>query len=44
VPQEYLPEEMKGKIFYQPGEMGFEKKVKERLEYWEKLRRESSDK
>jgi putative ATPase len=44
VPQEYLPEEMKGKIFYQPGEMGFEKKVKERLEYWEKLRRESGDK
>jgi putative ATPase len=44
VPQEYLPEEMKGRIFYQPGEMGFEKKVKERLEYWEKLRRESSDK
>lgn len=43
VPQEYLPDEMKGKVFYEPGEMGFEKKVKERLEYWEKLRRESSD-
>jgi len=39
VPQEYLPEEMTGKVFYQPGELGFEKKIKERLEYWDRIKR-----
>jgi putative ATPase len=38
VPQEYLPDEMAGRTFYQPGEMGFEKKIAERLAYWAKLR------
>jgi putative ATPase len=36
VPQEYLPEEMAGRIFYQPGELGFEKKISERLAFWAK--------
>jgi putative ATPase len=31
VPQAYLPE---GRIYYEPGENGFERKVKERLEHW----------
>ena len=31
VPQAYLPE---GRIYYEPTEIGFEKRVKERLEYW----------
>jgi putative ATPase len=31
VPQAYLPE---GRIYYEPGENGFEKKVKERLDHW----------
>jgi putative ATPase len=34
VPQEYLPEEMAGRTFYQPGDIGFEKKIAERLAYW----------
>ncbi len=32
---DYLPDGLKGKQFYLPSEMGFEKKIKERLsEYW----------
>jgi putative ATPase len=31
VPQSYLPE---GRIYYQPGDQGMEKRIKERLEYW----------
>jgi putative ATPase len=36
VPQEYLPEKIQGQIFYQPKETGFEKTIKERLNYWRK--------
>jgi putative ATPase len=38
VPQEYLPEVMAGRAFYQPGDLGFEKKIAERLAYWAKVR------
>ncbi|MCB1229276.1 MAG: replication-associated recombination protein A [Verrucomicrobiae bacterium] len=31
VPQAYLPE---GRVYYEPGEQGMEKRVAERLEYW----------
>ena len=31
MPQAYLPE---GRRYYEPGEQGYEKRVKERLEYW----------
>ncbi|RYD53731.1 MAG: replication-associated recombination protein A, partial [Verrucomicrobiaceae bacterium] len=31
IPQAYLPE---GKIYYQPGDQGMEKRIKERLDYW----------
>jgi len=31
VPQAYLPE---GRVYYQPGEQGLEKRIKERLDYW----------
>jgi putative ATPase len=34
VPQAYLPE---GKVYYNPGENGMERRVKERLEYWRAL-------
>jgi putative ATPase len=34
VPQAYLPE---GRHYYEPSEQGFEKRVKERLEYWRAL-------
>jgi putative ATPase len=42
VPQEYLPDEVAGRTFYQPGDIGFEKKIRERLEWWEKVRLEGS--
>jgi putative ATPase len=34
VPQAYLPE---GRRYYTPGDQGYEKRVKERLEYWRAL-------
>lgn len=40
VPQEYLPEEIKGQIFYQPRGAGFEKTIKERLNYWRQKKKE----
>ncbi len=34
VPQAYLPE---GRRYYEPGDQGYEKRVKERLDYWRAL-------
>jgi putative ATPase len=31
VPQQYLPDELQGRTFYRPGDLGYEAKVKERL-------------
>jgi len=39
VPQEYLPDELRGTRFYEPGTLGFEKDVRRRIEYWDRLRR-----
>lgn len=36
----YWPEEMKPQRFYTPTDRGFEKRVAERIAYWESLRRE----
>ncbi len=36
----YWPEEMEPQTFYAPVERGFEREVKKRLDYWDKLRRE----
>jgi putative ATPase len=38
-PQDYLPDELQGRIFYHPSERGYEKAVKERLERWRQRRR-----
>ena len=38
LPQDYLPEKLRDAVFYAPGDMGFEKRIRERLEYWSKLR------
>jgi putative ATPase len=38
--QEYLPEELRGKTFYEPGAFGFEKEIKKRLEWWAKQKEE----
>ncbi|MBD3729573.1 MAG: replication-associated recombination protein A [Sphingomonadales bacterium] len=40
----YWPEEMAPQDYYQPVERGFEREVKKRLDYWDKLRRERSPK
>jgi putative ATPase len=32
--QEYLPDELSGARFYEPGDHGFEKRVAERLAWW----------
>ncbi len=38
--QRYLPEELSGRIYYQPKESGVEIEIKERLERWRKDREE----
>jgi putative ATPase len=38
VPQDYLPEKIKRKRFYQPTNRGYENTVKQRLEKWRFLR------
>ncbi|MEX2609865.1 MAG: replication-associated recombination protein A [Gemmatimonadota bacterium] len=40
-PQEYLPDALRGTRFYQPGAMGFEQRIAERLAYWEERKREA---
>jgi len=38
IPQEYLPEELRGSVFYEPGPFGFEKEVAKRLQWWADLK------
>ena len=38
LPQEYLPDQLRGFEFYRPGGFGYEKKIAERLEWWAKLK------
>ena len=40
-PQEYLPDALRGAKWYEPTEFGHEKTVKARIEWWEKLKRET---
>ena len=39
IPQEYLPDRLRGSAFYAPGTFGFEKEIAKRLAWWEELRR-----
>ncbi len=34
IPQDYLPDELRGRIFYAPGPFGFERDIEKRLEWW----------
>ncbi len=36
----YWPEDMEPQTYYEPAERGFERKVKERIDYWSRLRSE----
>ena len=38
--QDYFPEEMERRRFYEPVERGFEREIRKRLEYWDRLRSE----
>jgi len=38
VPQEYLPEKLRGQAYYKPTERGYEKIIKERLAKWRKFK------
>jgi len=37
---DYWPEEMQPQSFYEPTDRGFEKRLQERLEHWDSLRKE----
>ena len=34
IKQEYLPEKLRGKVYYHPADRGFEKTIKDRLQKW----------
>jgi putative ATPase len=38
IPQEYLPDEVRGQPFYTAGDMGFEKDIAKRMAWWKSLR------
>jgi putative ATPase len=42
-PQEYLPESLRGARWYEPTEFGYEKTVKERMEWWERLKQKATE-
>jgi putative ATPase len=40
--QNYFPDGVERRNFYRPGERGFEREIKKRLEYWDKLRQRAA--
>jgi putative ATPase len=42
--QNYFPEELDRRALYRPGGRGFEREIKKRLEYWDKLRQRAAAK
>jgi len=42
VAQQYLPERLQGKHWYEPGELGYEKVIQQRLAKWRKAQQEES--
>jgi len=38
IPQEYLPDSLRGTVFYEPGPFGFEKDIAKRLAWWADLK------
>jgi len=43
IPQEYLPERVRERTFYEPGPFGFEKEIAKRLAWWDELRRRTDE-
>jgi putative ATPase len=44
IAQEYLPEKLRGRRFYEPSDFGYEKRIAERLARWTELKQKSSKK
>jgi putative ATPase len=42
--QNYFPDELERRALYRPGGRGFEREIKKRLEYWDKLRQRAAAK
>ena len=42
--QNYFPETLEGKTYYRPSRFGFEKEIKKRLDWWEKLKKQQEEK
>ncbi len=38
VPEEYLPQELRGQVFYRPSDRGGEREIRERMEGWRKIK------
>ena len=41
--QNYFPDALGRRSLYEPVERGFEREIRKRMEYWEKLRRERGE-
>ncbi|HEX9293968.1 MAG TPA: replication-associated recombination protein A [Gemmatimonadales bacterium] len=42
LPQEYLPERLRGTVWYRPSDFGYEKTVQERMAWWESMKHKAS--
>jgi putative ATPase len=43
VDQQHLPNSLKGRVFYRPGELGYEKQISARLKYLQEKRPQNKD-
>jgi putative ATPase len=43
IPQEYLPERLRGTVLYEPGPFGFERDIAKRLAWWMELREKAAE-
>ena len=43
IPQEYLPERLRGTLLYEPGPFGFERDIAKRLAWWTELREKAAE-
>ena len=43
IPQEYLPEKLRGSVFYEPGHFGFERDIAKRIAWWSELRKKAQE-
>jgi putative ATPase len=39
VPQDYLPDEVRSRVFYEPSAFGTEKEIARRMEWWAELKK-----